>query len=131
MFCIIMVLHGYTRGKTSLLNEIKTRLAGMGAEQVYFGEFENGNTSDLESATHIANMMITKFGMSDLGLGQIQKLDGEMSNIVQKEINDILKSCFDEVIELIRENKDKMDKVVAYIMEHREIDEEQLIANFK
>ena len=65
---------GYTRGKTALLNEIKTRLAGMGAEEVYFGEFENGNTSDLEGATHIANMMITKFGMSNLGLRPNRKI---------------------------------------------------------
>lgn len=54
-----------------------------------------------------------------------------MSNIVQKEINDILKSCFDEVIELIKINKEKMDRVVSFILEHKEIDEEQLIENFK
>lgn len=54
-----------------------------------------------------------------------------MANIIQKEINDILKNCFDEVIELIKNNKDKMDNVVNYIMEHREIDEDKLIENFK
>lgn len=54
-----------------------------------------------------------------------------MANVVQKEINDILKACFDDVIELIKNNKDKMDRVVDYIMEHKEIDEVQLIENFR
>ena len=122
--------NGYTKGKTALLNDIKTKLAGMAAEQVYFGEFENGNSSDLESATNIANLMITKFGMSDLGFGQIEKPDGEMANIVQKKINDILDVCFKEAIALIEENKGKIDNVVSYLLEHKEINEEELLKVF-
>ena len=122
--------NGYTKGKTALLNDIKTKLAGMAAEQVYFGEFENGNSSDLESATNIANLKITKFGMSDLGLGQIEKADGEMANIVQKKINDILDSCFKDTIILIEENKEKIDNVVSYLLEHKEINEDELLKVF-
>ena len=122
--------NGYTKGKQTLLNEIKTRLAGMAAEQVYFGEFENGNTSDLESATNIANLMITKFGMSSLGFGQIAKIDGEMANIVQKEINRMLDECFKETVILIENNKAKSDDVVEYLLEHKEINEEELLKVF-
>ena len=74
--------------------------------------------------------MITKFGMSDLGLGQIEKPDGEMANIVQKKINDILDVCFKEAIALIEENKGKIDNVVSYLLEHKEINEEELLKVF-
>ena len=37
-------------------------------EIVYFGEHESRNGSDLEKASKIVTNMITRFGMSDMGL---------------------------------------------------------------
>ena len=123
--------NSYTSSKTTLLNNIKVSLAGMVAEQVYFGEFENGNTSDLENASNIAKNMITRYGMSDLGFGQISNPDGVLAQSIQHEINRMLKQCFDETVELVKDNKKKMDKVIDYLLKNKEIDEEELIKNFK
>ncbi len=121
----------YTSSKTTLLNNIKVSLGGMAAEQLYFGEFENGNTSDLEHASYIAKNMITKYGMSDLGLGQIINPDNYLTEKVQEEMNKILKQCYDETLDLIKNNMKKVDKVVEYLLVNKEIDEEELIKNFK
>ena len=43
----------------------------MASEAIFTGEFENGNTSDLKKSTRIARDMITRYGMSDIGFGQI------------------------------------------------------------
>ena len=122
---------GYVRTKTELLNEIKVLLAGMASEEIYLGEYANGNGSDLEKATRIANSMITYSGMSKVGLGQIQKADGEMSKIIQEEINRILESCFKDVKDLIKNNQYKMNKVVDILLKNKEIDEKEFIENFK
>ena len=61
---------GYTQSKQILLNKIKVSLAGIGAEKVFYDDFENGGTSDLEKATDTARNMITRYGMSDLGLAR-------------------------------------------------------------
>jgi AAA+ superfamily predicted ATPase len=113
----------YTHSATSLKNIIKTAMAGMASEQVFNGEFENGNSSDLEKATNIARDMVTKYGMSNLGFGQIQN-DGNMSAAIQTEINAILNDCFHDVVKVIQENKDAVTKLVDYLFEHKEINGE-------
>lgn len=119
-----------TQSKSNLLKRINIALAGMAAEEVYLGEFENGNSSDLKQATSICKHMITEVGMSSLGLGQITDITGEIAKLVQEEINSMLDGCFYNTKKLIQENKIKIDKVIDYLLEHGEITEEELIETF-
>ena len=123
-------IEDYTSSRLEIENRIKRILGGMAAEKVFVGEFENGNSSDLEKATYFAECMVTKYGMSDLGLASIDKPEGEMAIKVYDEVNKILDGCFKEAIRLIEENKDKMQKVVDYLLEHKEISEEEFLTNF-
>ena len=122
---------GYVQKKTVLLNRIKTSLAGMAAEEIFTGEFANGNTSDLENATEIARNMITRYGMSSIGFGQLDKENTAMATKVQEEINSMLSECYTETLELIKNNKDVIRKVVDYLLEHKEINEEQFLEILK
>lgn len=117
----------YVRTKTVLLNQIKVCLAGMASEEVFLNEFANGNTSDLEKATNIAKNMITKYGMSRLGLGQITNLEGEIALKVQEEINYILEDCYQKTINIIKQNKEQIEKEVKYLLENKEITEEEFL----
>ncbi len=120
----------YVRTKSILLNQIKVSLAGMAAEEIFCGEFANGNTSDLEKATAIAKNMITRYGMSRLGFGQIMELEGEMAVKVQEEINSILDECYKETCNIINENKEQMTKVIDYLLKQKEISEDEFINVF-
>ena len=55
------------RTKRELENRICIKMAGLASEEVFLGEYGNGGTSDLESATRIATKMITRYGMSKNG----------------------------------------------------------------
>lgn len=117
----------YLDKKTELLNYIKVYLAGMASEEVFLGEFSNGNTSDLEKATQTARRMITQYGMSKFGLGYIRNPQGNLEVEVQKEINSMLADCYKEAIQIISDNKGIIEKVVNYILEKKEIDEEAFL----
>jgi ATP-dependent Zn protease len=121
----------YTSSKEELLNRIKVCLGGMVAEKVFIGYYENGATSDLSKATNIAKNIVTRYGMSDLGYAKIDDLNNGMAPIVYEEINKILGECFKDAEKIITENKEKIQNVIDYLYEHKEIEEEQLIANFK
>ena len=121
----------YTSKKSEILNRIMVSMGGMAAEKVYLGEFANGNSSDLEKATELAKNMVATYGMSELGYGQIKNPDNRMSEIMQNEINKILEECFEKTQEKIEQNKEKMDKIIAYLMEKTEIDEEEFIKVYK
>lgn len=120
----------YTSTKQELEDNIKISMAGMAAEKVFIGTFENGNTSDLEKATWIAKNMVTRYGMSDIGFAYIERIDGEMEKIVLDEVNKILKKAFEDAVEIIENNKIKMEKAIEYLMEHKDINEEEFIKAF-
>ena len=120
----------YTQSKEWILNRIKISLAGMCSEQVFLGYNENGCGSDLEKATWWANAIITKYGMSSLGLARINNPGAEIEKMVFEETNRILEECKEDTIRLIKENKEKMQRVVDYIMLHKEINEEEFIRQF-
>ena len=119
--------NNYVSKKSDILKRIMTSLGGMISEEVFLGEFANGNSSDLKTATSLAKQMVTMFGMSSLGYGTIDKVEGEIAVLVQNEINDILQDCYEKAKAIITENKDIMIKAVDYLFEHKEIDEETFI----
>ena len=102
----------------------------MACENIYFGEYESGGRSDIEQATTTAYNMITKLGMSDIGLAKVTNPDGEVAKVIWDEENRILKQCFEEVEKLLSENRDKIDRVVDYLLKKTEINEEEFIKVF-
>lgn len=116
----------FTQSKAEIENEIKICLAGAVAEEVFRGYHKNGNTSDLKTATCYAKQMVTQYGMSELGLAQIDDSAG-MGRAIYDEINKILDKCQKETIELIKQNRSKMEKAITYLLEHKEMTEEDFI----
>lgn len=107
--------------KKDLEAKICISMAGIAAEQVFLGEYGNGGTSDLENATNIAKNMIMRFGMSKNGFACFKELDAD----VKKEINELLTAQFDRAVEEITENKDKLEKAKAYLLENCTITDEE------
>lgn len=119
-----------THKKTELRNKIKRLLAGMCCEEVFNGEFETGNYSDLEKATQIAKNMVTKHGMSNLGYAQIAHPD-DMAELVHKEINVILNECYLETKKIITDNQKTIALLARFLLEKKEITGEEFVAKLK
>lgn len=56
----------YKYSKDEMNKKIIISLAGMVAEELIFGNSFDGVSSDLRNASHIAKLMVNRFGMSDL-----------------------------------------------------------------
>jgi cell division protease FtsH len=54
--------------RTYIMTRIAVMLGGRTAEEVAFGEVTTGAENDLVEATQLAKQMVTRWGMSDLGL---------------------------------------------------------------
>ena len=120
----------YTQSKEYLCNEIKVCLAGLCSEQVFIGFNENGCSSDLEKATSIAKSMVTDYGMSSLGLAKITNPGAEVEKMVLEETNKIINECYEQTIKIISNNKAKMQNVIDYLVDKKEINEEEFIKEF-
>ncbi|MBQ4069456.1 MAG: ATP-dependent zinc metalloprotease FtsH [Lachnospiraceae bacterium] len=125
----------YLMSKDELITRIVTLMGGRAAEDVCFSTVTTGASNDIEKATSIARSMVTQYGMSKkFGLMSIESvenkyLDGRsVSNCsdmtdaqVDEEVKEILKRCYEEACKLIRDNKEALEKIAAFLYEKETI----------
>lgn len=131
--------------REELLVEIKTLLGGRAAEEVVFGAQTTGAANDIERATDLARKMIMQYGMSrKLGLMALattenQYLGGQSTwncadttaAEADAEIRELLQGCFEEVCQLLRDNREDLDEISLYLLSKETITGDEFIAFLK
>ena len=125
----------YLVSKEELMNQIMVMLGGRAAEEEVFNLVSTGASNDIERATQTARNMVTIYGMTEnfdmMALESVQNryLDGravrncseETSTLVDKEVLAIIRECHQKARELLRENRDLLDKISEYLLEKETI----------
>lgn len=120
-------------------------LAGRAAEEIVFDTVTTGASNDIEKATKIARSMITQYGMSEkfglIGLESVEHkyLDGRpvancgeaTSSEIDKEVMKMLKAAYEEAKRLLKENRDALDKIAAYLIEKETITGKEFMKIFR
>lgn len=131
----------YFPTKKSLLAEITGFMGGRIAEELIFGEISAGAYDDIEKATRIAKLMVTAYGMSDLGpiqyasrnehvfMGRGSGQDAysqETAKLIDQKVKEIIESCYQEAKKLIEENKELLHLIAGTLIEEETITSEQI-----
>ena len=113
----------FLKTKDEILGDIMTSLAGRAAEELKFKTPTGGCSNDLEKATHLAETMICKLGMSDnFGLMSINPNDTFMRQRVLDEVNNILNDCYKETMRILKENEYLLDELAKVLIEKEVMD---------
>ena len=130
------------RTRDELMAKIAVSMGGRAAEEVVLNTMTNGASQDIQEATGVARNMVAMFGMSDeLGMMALasrrsQYLDGgygldcaqDTAAAMDKAVKDILDKCYTDAVNIIRDNRADMDKVVAYLLEKETITGAEMVA---
>ncbi|WP_201736609.1 ATP-dependent zinc metalloprotease FtsH [Candidatus Phytoplasma ziziphi] len=110
--------------KKRMLANIISYLGGRVAEELVFDDVSNGACEDFKQATKIASLMVTKYGMSDLGVSQ----DSDFSDkkAIDTEIKKIIDQCYQECQKIMKKNKDLLDKIALKLLEQETITKEEI-----
>lgn len=140
----------YSVYKNQLKEEIAMMLGGRAAEEIVFGDISGGAANDIQRATEVARNMVTKLGMSDV-LGTI-RFGGEHSSdevflgrdfstepnysektaaIIDEEIKKIIDEAYARALEMLRENREKLDAVVEFLLRNEVMDGDEFEAAMK
>ena len=125
----------YLNTKKELEAMLVGALAGRAAEEIVFDTVTTGASNDIEQATKIARAMITQYGMSEkfglIGLESVQHryLDGRAvmncgdatAAEIDSEVMKMLKDAYEEAKRLLRENREALDKISAFLIEKETI----------
>ena len=130
------------RTRDELMAKIAVSMGGRAAEEVVLNTMTNGASQDIQEATQVARNMVAMFGMSDefgmmaLASRRSQYLDGgygldcaqDTAAAMDKAVKDILDKCYTDAVNIIRDNRADMDKVVAYLLEKETITGAEMVA---
>lgn len=120
-------------------------VGGRAAEEIVFDTVTTGAANDIEKATSIARNMITRYGMSKkfglVGLATVesQYLEGrveltcsdETASKIDAEVVEIIKESYDKALELLRENREIMDKLAEFLIEKETITGKEFMKIFR
>lgn len=124
-------------------SEIKVGLGGRAAEEVVFGEITAGAAGDIRQVTQIARRMVTQWGMSSLGmvdysnggdqpflgysLSRGREYSEETAAKIDVEVSSLIDKSFEYTLNLLTENRDKLDIVANALLEREVLEREELL----
>ena len=134
-----------TRGR--MINQIIAVLGGRAAESIVLDDITTGASSDIKTATHIAKNMVTRYGMSEnigaicyddegdevfIGrdLAHARAHSEAVSAKIDEEVKYIIDTCYEKAVNLINENRDKLDACAALLLEKEKINRAEFEALF-
>ena len=135
----------FLQSKEELETDIVTFLGGRAAEDVVFNSVTTGASNEIERATAILRSMITQYGMSDkfgmVGLESIENryLDGravlncadETAARIDEEVARRMKEYYDRAVNIIKENRDALEKIAEYLIEKETITGKEFIKMYR
>ena len=128
--------YGYDRNY--LRGRIIGALGGMAAEEEVFNVVTTGSESDLETVSRIARSMVGRWGMSEK-IGRLSVLPAEgdprmagvsdaLLDAVDEEVRRITDECYADARRLLRDNRGKLDAIVAQLLARESLDEPEVYA---
>ena len=135
----------YLNTEAELRDMLVGLVGGRAAEEVVFDTVTTGAANDIEKATAIARNMITRYGMSKrfglVGLATVesQYLEGrtalncsdETAAAIDEEVVTMIKESYDQALQMLRENRDLMDKLAAFLIERETITGKEFMEIFR
>ena len=135
----------YLNTEAELRDMLVGLVGGRAAEEVVFDTVTTGAANDIERATAIARNMITRYGMSKrfglVGLATVesQYLEGrtalncsdETAAAIDEEVVAMIKESYDQALQMLRENRDLMDKLAAFLIERETITGKEFMEIFR
>jgi len=128
-------------------SELHDRLAfflgGREAETLIYEEASAGAENDLERATSMARRMVTQWGMSErlgpvcykladedpfLGreMHEHRQFSEHTMQIIDEEVAKVLHNASEQAKQLLVDNRDKLEKITAALLEREEINESEI-----
>jgi len=131
----------YQNTRIELLEEICTLLGGRVAEKLIYNDLTAGASSDIDRLTKIARAMVIDYGMSPLGPIDFGPQEGlsewgrnfmeptDVSDAKRSEIDGevkrIVNACEKTTMQILKDKRKIMDKVVVALMEKESLEREE------
>ena len=125
-------------------DDIVAAMGGRAAEEIIYNQFTTGASNDLQQATRMARAMVTQFGMSELlgprsygsGSGAVflgreiseqRDYSEHYAQQIDDEVKRILQAAYQRAKDLLLEQRDKMEELVAILIERETLNAQEFV----
>ncbi len=124
-----------------MLDEMCATMGGRAAEKLIFNKISTGALSDLEKVTKQARAMVTVYGLNEK-VGNVTFYDSsgndsfvkpysdDTAKIIDEEISAIIENQYQRAIQILDENKDKLNTLAEKLLEKEVIFKDDLVDIF-
>ncbi|MDR2045281.1 MAG: ATP-dependent zinc metalloprotease FtsH [Clostridium sp.] len=135
----------YLNTEAELRDMLISLVAGRAAEEIVFDTVTTGAANDIEKATGIARAMVTQYGMSKrFGLASLATVESKYlegraalncseatAAEVDAEVVEILKESYEKALAFLKDNRELMDKLAAFLIEKETITGKEFMDIFR
>ena len=133
--------------RAQLEAKLAVATGGRVAEQLVFDEITTGASNDLEQATNIARVMVTRYGMSKklgprtfgkreelvfLGkeISEHRNYSDRVAEDIDEEVHSLLDRAYQTAKSLLATHRPKLTHIAQYLIEHESVEDEVLLELF-
>ena len=130
--------------RNEMYEEIVSLLGGRAAEELFLGDISVGASNDIDRATKLAKDMVARYGMCER-LGTVSYLAGgevfigrdyqstksyseKAAAAIDDEVKLLIDKAYKHCKEILSQDKEALDRVVAFLLERESMSGEQLAA---
>ena len=131
--------------KKELLAQITGLLGGRSSEEIFFDDISTGAENDIQQATRLARLMVTTYGMSELGPVQYEtsstsvflgrdytdtqkNFSAKVAYEIDSAVRLIIEQCHSEARRIISEHRDEVTLIATTLLEKETITAEEIEA---
>jgi ATP-dependent metalloprotease len=121
--------------RNEMMAQIDVCMGGKVAEELIYGadNVTTGASSDIQSATRIAHMMVTQAGMSDK-LGNVDlntdyaRLSSETKQLIESEVRRLVEEGRERATKLLTTNREGLERLANALVEYETLNREEMEA---
>ena len=127
---------------SEFIDDMAVLLGGYSSEKIFFKEVTTGASNDLKRVTETAKRLVTQFGMDEkLGsrtFGEKEEMiflgkeiherrdySEKTAELIDEAISEYISQAQKTATKLINDHKDKMEKIVAVLLERETIEKDE------
>lgn len=119
--------------RREMMAQIDVCMGGKVAEELIYGadNVTTGASSDIQSATRIARMMVTRAGMSEK-LGNVdlhsdyERLSSETKQLIESEVRRLVEEGRARATKLLTDNREQLDRLANALVEYETLTKEEM-----
>jgi len=134
----------FIKDSNKMLSQIKICIGSYAAEKIKYNATTNGVFGDFTAAMHYAHQMVWNVGMGKSGMlgnwemagsfgcsGYFGNISEEVKAKLDADVQDILKTCLDEVTALLKKEEALMDRLAKELVAKSELNYDEIETIFK